>query len=86
MHDDVGSLPTTRLLQLYRSKDLSPVEAVGETLRRLERLRRCAQRLCPLRPRVRLEARYRFAARGHPQPVGPQTYTQRCQRKRADAG
>jgi Asp-tRNA(Asn)/Glu-tRNA(Gln) amidotransferase A subunit family amidase len=37
MHDDVASLPTTRLLQLYRSKDLSPIEAAGETLRRLER-------------------------------------------------
>ena len=30
MPDDIAFLPATRLLALYRSKDLSPVEAVDE--------------------------------------------------------
>jgi aspartyl-tRNA(Asn)/glutamyl-tRNA(Gln) amidotransferase subunit A len=37
MPDDIAFLPATRLLALYRSKELSPVEAADETLRRLER-------------------------------------------------
>src|SRR5215467_1874037 len=36
MTDDIAFLPATRLLALYRSKELSPVEVVSETLRRLE--------------------------------------------------
>ena len=37
MPEDISFLPATRLLALYRSKDLSPVEVISETLRRLER-------------------------------------------------
>jgi aspartyl-tRNA(Asn)/glutamyl-tRNA(Gln) amidotransferase subunit A len=36
MPDDIAFLPATRLLALYRSKELPPVEAADETLRRLE--------------------------------------------------
>ena len=36
MADDVAFMPATRLLALYRKKQLSPVETVEETLRRLE--------------------------------------------------
>jgi aspartyl-tRNA(Asn)/glutamyl-tRNA(Gln) amidotransferase subunit A len=34
--DDIGFLEATRLLELYRDRRLSPVEAIGETLHRLE--------------------------------------------------
>jgi aspartyl-tRNA(Asn)/glutamyl-tRNA(Gln) amidotransferase subunit A len=37
MAEDIAFLPATRLLALYRTKDLSPVEVAAETLRRLER-------------------------------------------------
>jgi aspartyl-tRNA(Asn)/glutamyl-tRNA(Gln) amidotransferase subunit A len=37
MTDEIAFLPATRLLALYRDKKLSPVEALDETLRRLER-------------------------------------------------
>jgi aspartyl-tRNA(Asn)/glutamyl-tRNA(Gln) amidotransferase subunit A len=37
MTDEIAFLPATRLLALYRAKKLSPVEALAETLRRLER-------------------------------------------------
>ncbi len=37
MTDEMAFLPATRLLALYREKKLSPVEALAETLRRLER-------------------------------------------------
>jgi aspartyl-tRNA(Asn)/glutamyl-tRNA(Gln) amidotransferase subunit A len=37
MTDETAFLPATRLLALYRDKKLSPVEALTETLRRLER-------------------------------------------------
>ena len=37
MADDIAFLPATRLLALYRAKQLSPVEVMGETLARLER-------------------------------------------------
>ena len=37
MADDIAFLGATRLLQLYRAKQLSPVEVIGETLARLER-------------------------------------------------
>src|SRR5436190_11369064 len=37
MTDDIAFAPATRLLELYRAKQLSPVEAVTETLARLER-------------------------------------------------
>jgi aspartyl-tRNA(Asn)/glutamyl-tRNA(Gln) amidotransferase subunit A len=36
MTDELAFLPATRLLELYRSKQLSPVEVIEETLRRLE--------------------------------------------------
>src|SRR5271170_1705905 len=36
MADDIAYLPATRLLELYRRKELSPVAVVEETLRRLE--------------------------------------------------
>jgi aspartyl-tRNA(Asn)/glutamyl-tRNA(Gln) amidotransferase subunit A len=36
MPDDIAFLPATRLLDLFRKKELSPVEATRETLRRLE--------------------------------------------------
>jgi aspartyl-tRNA(Asn)/glutamyl-tRNA(Gln) amidotransferase subunit A len=36
MPDEIAFLPATRLLALYRSRELSPVEVAGETLRRLE--------------------------------------------------
>jgi aspartyl-tRNA(Asn)/glutamyl-tRNA(Gln) amidotransferase subunit A len=36
MTEDIAFLPATRLLDLYRKKELSPVEATKETLRRLE--------------------------------------------------
>ncbi|HEX2151742.1 MAG TPA: amidase [Stellaceae bacterium] len=36
MADDIAFLPATRLLELYRAKDLSPVAVMEETLRRLE--------------------------------------------------
>jgi aspartyl-tRNA(Asn)/glutamyl-tRNA(Gln) amidotransferase subunit A len=36
MADDIAFLPATRLLELYRSKELSPVTVIEETLRRLE--------------------------------------------------
>jgi aspartyl-tRNA(Asn)/glutamyl-tRNA(Gln) amidotransferase subunit A len=36
MADDIAFLPATRLLDLYRSKELSPVAVIEETLRRLE--------------------------------------------------
>ena len=35
MPDDIAFLPALRLLELYRKKELSPVEATRETLRRL---------------------------------------------------
>jgi aspartyl-tRNA(Asn)/glutamyl-tRNA(Gln) amidotransferase subunit A len=38
MTDDIAFMPATRLISLYRSKKLSPVDAAAETLRRLERL------------------------------------------------
>ena len=37
MADDIAFLPATRLIELYRSKELSPVAVMAETLRRLER-------------------------------------------------
>src|SRR5262249_18089522 len=37
MADDIAYLPATRLLELYRAKDLSPVDAMRATLARLER-------------------------------------------------
>jgi aspartyl-tRNA(Asn)/glutamyl-tRNA(Gln) amidotransferase subunit A len=36
MADEIAFLPATRLLALYRSKQLSPVEVIESTLRRLE--------------------------------------------------
>lgn len=36
MTDELAFLPATRLLALYRDKKLSPVEVLGDTLRRLE--------------------------------------------------
>jgi aspartyl-tRNA(Asn)/glutamyl-tRNA(Gln) amidotransferase subunit A len=36
MADDIAFMPATRLLALYRSKQLSPVEVVEQVLRRLE--------------------------------------------------
>ncbi|HEX3536206.1 MAG TPA: amidase [Stellaceae bacterium] len=37
MTDDLAFLSATRLIELYRRKELSPVEVTAETLRRLER-------------------------------------------------
>src|SRR5437016_5323261 len=37
MADDIAYLSATRLLELYRSKQLSPLDAIRETLARLER-------------------------------------------------
>src|SRR3954466_2418832 len=37
MADDIAFLPATRLLELYRARELSPVAVMGETLARLER-------------------------------------------------
>src|ERR1700730_6322562 len=37
MADDIAFLPATRLLELYRVRELSPVAVVSETLARLER-------------------------------------------------
>jgi aspartyl-tRNA(Asn)/glutamyl-tRNA(Gln) amidotransferase subunit A len=37
MADDLAFTSATRLLELYRAKQLSPVEVMSETLRRLER-------------------------------------------------
>jgi aspartyl-tRNA(Asn)/glutamyl-tRNA(Gln) amidotransferase subunit A len=37
MADDIAFLPATRLVSLFRDKQLSPVEVLAETLRRLER-------------------------------------------------
>jgi aspartyl-tRNA(Asn)/glutamyl-tRNA(Gln) amidotransferase subunit A len=37
MPDDIAFLSATQLLAHYRNKDISPVEVIGETLRRLER-------------------------------------------------
>src|SRR3954447_19512364 len=37
MTDDIAFLPATRLLELYRAKELSPVSVMKETLARLER-------------------------------------------------
>ena len=48
MADDIAFLPATRLLELYRAKQLSPVAVMEETLRRLETLRGRAQCLCAL--------------------------------------
>src|SRR3954451_16975470 len=36
MTDDIAFLPATRLLELYRAKELSPVPVTEQTLRRLE--------------------------------------------------
>src|SRR5438270_7930146 len=36
MTDDIAFMPTTRLLTLYRGRQLSPVEVIEDTLRRLE--------------------------------------------------
>jgi aspartyl-tRNA(Asn)/glutamyl-tRNA(Gln) amidotransferase subunit A len=36
MTDDIAFLPATRLLELYRKKELSPIAVTEETLRRLE--------------------------------------------------
>ena len=36
MTDDVAFMPATRLLALYRNRQLSPVEVIDQTLRRLE--------------------------------------------------
>jgi aspartyl-tRNA(Asn)/glutamyl-tRNA(Gln) amidotransferase subunit A len=36
MTDDIAFLPATRLLELYRAKELSPVAVMDETLRRIE--------------------------------------------------
>src|SRR5947209_10186076 len=36
MTDDIAFMPTTRLLTLYRGRQLSPVEVIEHTLRRLE--------------------------------------------------
>src|SRR5260370_39087274 len=36
MADDVAFMPATRLLALYRGRQLSPVEVIEHTLRRLE--------------------------------------------------
>jgi aspartyl-tRNA(Asn)/glutamyl-tRNA(Gln) amidotransferase subunit A len=37
MADDIAFLPATRLIELYRARELSPVAVIGETLARLER-------------------------------------------------
>src|SRR5437763_16622026 len=36
MADDIAFIPATRLLALYRARQLSPVEVIEHTLRRLE--------------------------------------------------
>ena len=36
MAGEVAFLPATRLMELYRSKQLSPVEVIEDSLRRLE--------------------------------------------------
>src|SRR4051794_32872401 len=36
MADDLAFLPATKLIELYRAKQLSPVEVAAATLRRLE--------------------------------------------------
>jgi Asp-tRNA(Asn)/Glu-tRNA(Gln) amidotransferase A subunit family amidase len=36
MADDIAFMPATRLLALYRSRQLSPVKVIERTLRRLE--------------------------------------------------
>jgi aspartyl-tRNA(Asn)/glutamyl-tRNA(Gln) amidotransferase subunit A len=38
MSDEIAFMPATRLLGLYRDKQLSPVEVVEDTLRRIEML------------------------------------------------
>src|SRR5579883_2949748 len=37
MADDIAFLPASELVALYRTRKLSPVEVIDETLRRLER-------------------------------------------------
>ena len=37
MAEEIAFLPATRLVELYRSRQLSPVEVIKESLRRLER-------------------------------------------------
>src|SRR5262245_57365774 len=37
MADEIAFLPATRLVEFYRNKQLSPVEVIEESLRRLER-------------------------------------------------
>jgi len=37
MTDEIAFMPATQLLAFYRGKQLSPVEAIEETFRRLER-------------------------------------------------
>jgi Asp-tRNA(Asn)/Glu-tRNA(Gln) amidotransferase A subunit family amidase len=37
MAEDLAFLSATRLLALYRIRDISPTEVMSETLRRLER-------------------------------------------------
>jgi aspartyl-tRNA(Asn)/glutamyl-tRNA(Gln) amidotransferase subunit A len=37
MAEDIAFLPATKLLERYRARQLSPIEVVAETLRRLER-------------------------------------------------
>src|SRR6266567_2866187 len=37
MSEDIAYLPATRLVELYRAKELSPVMVMSETLARLER-------------------------------------------------
>ena len=37
MQEDIAFLPATELLERYRTKTLSPVEVMTETLRRLEK-------------------------------------------------
>ena len=36
MADDIAFMPATRLLTLYRSRQLSPVDVIEQRLRRLE--------------------------------------------------
>src|SRR5579875_1669873 len=70
MADDIAFLPASELVALYRTRKLSPVEVIGETLRRLERYEAAVNAFVLYDPQTALamarasEARW---AKGEPQ-------------------
>ena len=71
MADDVGFIPATRLLALYRKKQLSPVEIVQDALQRLESLEGAVNAFVLYDPETALSMAHASETRWHKgEPLG----------------